>query len=131
MSTDEEELLVANREFYVAFSAFDIELMTRLWAGTEADVCVHPGWDRLEGWGAIRASWVRIFGNEAELEFVLSHEVVVLEPGDDHGHVELIENLRQPQGSPTELVGIAARNSFRRIDGAWRMTAHVTSPLPV
>ena len=37
--------------------------MDRLWAHEGWVRCVHPGWDILVGWEAIRASWQQIFAN--------------------------------------------------------------------
>jgi ketosteroid isomerase-like protein len=127
---DERALLAANQEFYVAFSGLDLEHMARVWAGGDDDLCVHPGWPALRGWDAIRASWEQIFQNTARMDFILTNEVATLKAGGVIAHVDLIENIPAGDDPPGKLVGIAARNSFVCLEGTWRMTAHVTSPIP-
>jgi ketosteroid isomerase-like protein len=128
--TDERELRGANQEFYLAFSALDIEHMARVWACADDDLCVHPGWSPLRGWDAIRESWERIFKNTERQDFILSNESPSFEAGGRVAHVDLIENIPAGGADPAELVGIAARNSFVRLEGSWRMTAHVTAQIP-
>ena len=60
MSSQEETLAQvrhANERFYRAFEALDIDLMDAVWLHTERAKCVHPGWELLSGWEAVRKSW--------------------------------------------------------------------------
>jgi ketosteroid isomerase-like protein len=57
------EVRHANERFYRAFESLEIERMAALWVQAERAKCVHPGWELLEGWEAIRQSWEGIFAH--------------------------------------------------------------------
>ena len=70
MSSQEETLAQvrhANERFYRAFEALDIDLMDAVWLHTERAKCVHPGWELLSGWEAVRKSWAAIFASRRNL----------------------------------------------------------------
>ena len=58
-----KEAAAANRGFYLAFEAFDLQAMERVWLPDDRVKCVHPGWELLSGFEAIMASWRAIFQN--------------------------------------------------------------------
>src|SRR5204863_3613287 len=51
-----DDVLAANRRFYEAFEASDIDAMSDVWVHDDGAVCTHPGWATLHGWAAIAAS---------------------------------------------------------------------------
>ena len=52
--TDETAVLEANRAFYAAFEARDIDAMSDVWEHSDRSACTHPGWPTLRGWGRCR-----------------------------------------------------------------------------
>jgi ketosteroid isomerase-like protein len=112
-------VLAANRAFYAAFEARDMDAMSDLWEHSDRVSCVHPGWNRLTGWGAISASWFALFQNGQHLEFILTNERV-----DIDGAVAWVscdENLL----SDTQVGGtVAALNVFTRDGADWRLIVH-------
>ena len=117
-SEDHEEVLAANRRYYDAFEARDLEAMSDLWERSDRALCTHPGWATLEGWGPVAASYFALFQNGAQLQFVLTRERATVV--GDAAWVSVDENLLGDQGGVT----VAAVNLFVRDDEAWRMICH-------
>ncbi|HZA00164.1 MAG TPA: nuclear transport factor 2 family protein [Acidimicrobiales bacterium] len=122
---DADAVRAANRAFYEAFEARDLDAMSEVWHHDEAVACTHPGWKTLHGWGAVAGSWFALFGGPQHLQFVLTDERVHL--AGDVAWVTVDENLIGEGVGPGGTV--AAVNVFRRIDGRWRMVLHHGSPL--
>jgi ketosteroid isomerase-like protein len=115
----EDDVLAANRVFYAAFEALDLDAMSDLWEHSDRAACVHPGWGRLSGWGAISASFFALFQNGQRLQFILTNERV--DVAGDTAWVSCDENILSEQVGGT----VAALNLFTRDDtGAWRMVVH-------
>jgi ketosteroid isomerase-like protein len=109
------ELLEVNGEFYRAFAARDLTAMAGLWAERHPVVCIHPGWDVLDGRERVLASWRAILesGNAPE---------VACERAEAHllaGDVALVTCHEILPGGR-----LAATNGFVREDGRWRMVHH-------
>lgn len=123
---DATAVLAANRSFYEAFEARDIDAMSDVWEHSDRVTCVHPGWVSLRGWGAVSASWVALFQGPQRLQFLLTHEHV--EVVGDVAWVCLDEDLLGERPGAT----VAAVNVFVRggpAPGRWRMVAHHGSPV--
>lgn len=116
-------MLAANRSFYEAFEAQDLDAMSELWVHGDEVSCVHPGWAALRGWGAVSASWVALFRSSERLQFILTAEHVAVV--GDAAWVTLDENILGASAGST----VAAINVFTRADGRWRMVAHHGSPV--
>ena len=116
----------ANRAFYAAFEAFDLEAMERLWSKDDRVKCVHPGWELLMGHAAVMASWRAIFQNTDAIRFELVDLSVEL-----LGEVAWVTNVEQirvgPQGEGQAAA--LATNLFELDAGEWRMVLHHASPL--
>lgn len=95
-----------------------MDAMSDVWEHSDRAACVHPGWERLTGWGAISASFFALFQNGQPLQFILTGERV-----DTQGEVAWVscdENILS-----TEVGGtVAALNLFARQGGTWRMVVH-------
>ena len=114
-----DDVLAANRVFYAAFEALDMDAMSDLWEHSDRATCVHPGWGRLNGWGAISASFFALFQNGQRLQFILTNERV--DVTGDTAWVSCDENILSEQVGGT----VAALNVFARDDeGIWRMVVH-------
>jgi len=115
-----EEVLAANRRFYEAFEARDMDLMSDLWERSERVSCTHPGWASLEGWGAVAASFFALFQSGPPIQFLITRERA--EVRGDVGWVSCDENLLGDQGGVT----VSSLNIFcrRGETGSWRMVCH-------
>jgi len=118
-------VLKANRRFYEAFEARDMDAMSDLWERSRSSTCTHPGWATLRGWGPIAASFFALFQGSHQMQFVLTEERAQVV--GDLAWVSLDENLLGDQSGAT----IAAVNIFSRAgrvgsgDGSeWRMVCH-------
>ena len=116
-------VLAANRAFYDAFEASDLDAMSDLWLHDDTVFCTHPGWRTLHGWGAIAASWVALFRNGQRLQFIVTAEHAVV--AGDAAWVTCDENILGGGGSGT----VAALNLFVLRDGQWHMAGHAGSPV--
>ena len=114
----EDEVHAANRAFYAAFEAADMDAMSDVWEHSDRAACVHPGWERLTGWGAISASFFALFQNGQPLQFILTGERVDVD--GDLAWVSCDENILSSEVGGT----VAALNLFARQDGAWRLVVH-------
>src|SRR4051794_8179570 len=114
----EDEVLAANRSFYAAFEALDIDAMSDLWEHSDRASCVHPGWGRLTGWGAISASFFALFQNGQNLQFILTNERVDVD--GDLAWVSCDENILSEEVGGT----VAALNLFARAGADWRLVVH-------
>jgi ketosteroid isomerase-like protein len=111
-------VLAANRSFYEAFEARDLDAMSEVWEHSDRVVCTHPGWTRLRGWSEVAASWFALFQGSGQLQFILTNEQADVQ--GDTAWVTLDENLLGDQVGGT----VAALNLFVRDGESWRMIAH-------
>jgi len=117
------EVLAANRAFYEAFEARDMDAMSEIWEHSERVVCTHPGWQTLRGWAAVSGSWFALFNNSTPIQFILTNEAVAVE--GDVAWVSVDENLISESLSGT----VAALNLFVFDGERWRVVAHHGAPL--
>lgn len=117
-SVDEAAVRAANRAFYDAFEARDLDAMSDVWEHTDRVTCTHPGWRTLRGWGAVSGSWFALFGGPSPLQFILTDEVVSV--AGDAAWVTVDENLISADGGGT----VAAVNLFVRAGERWWLVTH-------
>lgn len=117
-SVDEAAVRAANRAFYDAFEARDLDAMSDVWEHADRVSCTHPGWRTLHGWGAVSGSWFALFGGPSLLQFILTNEQVSV--AGDTAWVTVDENLISLDGGGT----VAAMNLFVRAGDRWRCVAH-------
>ncbi|MDQ6614506.1 MAG: nuclear transport factor 2 family protein [Actinomycetota bacterium] len=119
MIDQSDAVRTANRRFYEAFEARNMDAMSDLWERSERSTCTHPGWVTLRGWGPIAASFFALFQGSRQMQFVLTEERAHVV--GDLGWVSVDENLLGDQGGAT----IAAVNIFVRDPAnGWRMVCH-------
>ena len=124
MTTDLDSVAAANKAFYAAFEARDLDAMSVVWEHSDRIVCTHPGWASLRGWGQVAASFFALFQNSQHLQFILTKETT--EVAGNVAWVAVDENILQSTNATT----VAALNLFVRDDaGEWRMVAHHASPV--
>jgi ketosteroid isomerase-like protein len=118
----EDDVSAANRAFYEAFEARDLDAMSDLWEHSDRAVCTHPGWASLRGWGSISASFFALFSSGEQLQFILTEEHVAVV--GDTAWVTVDENILGGRVGGT----VAALNLFARDGGdRWRMVVHHAS----
>jgi ketosteroid isomerase-like protein len=117
--TEKEAIIAANGAFYAAFAAGNIEVVVRLWADDDDISCVHPGWPAIIGHATVIRSWRDILESPARPRIVCVEPYAIVD--GDSGRVLCIEIVNG--------AALAACNSFRRIDGAWRLVHHQSSPI--
>jgi ketosteroid isomerase-like protein len=124
MAGDDLAVQAANRAFYDAFEARDMDAMSDVWEHSDRVVCTHPGWRTLHGWGEVSASWYALFRGPSALQFILTEERVEL--AGDMAWVTVDENLIGEQlGGTVAAVNVFVRNG----DDGWRMVLHHGSPV--
>ena len=140
LENPEQAVREANRRFYQAFAALDLEQMDEVWLHEDWVECVHPGWDLLLGWEEVRESWARIFSNTQRMKVNISsvwvrvegevawlacteHVTTTFEHGFDQALVQATNIFVQRNAAP----GAPGRASSPQ----WHMVAHHASPLPV
>ena len=124
MTTDREAVAAANKAFYAAFEARDLDAMSRVWEHSDRILCTHPGWASLQGWGQVAASFFALFQNAQHLQFILTREAA--EVSGDVAWVSVDENILEGPNATT----VSALNLFARDDdGDWLMVAHHASPV--
>ena len=131
MSDAREALRESNDAFYRAVEELSVPDMERLWLHESWVRCIHPGWDLLTGWEAIRQSWEQIFSGTTWIRVTpTSVDVQVL---GDVGMVGCAENITATSDGDVG-VGVAvaqATNLFLRTADGWRLFHHHSSPAPV
>lgn len=114
------EVADANRRYYEAFEASDLDAMSGLWERSDRVVCTHPGWSTLRGWGQVASSYFALFQQGVRMQFVLTQERAVV--SGSSAWVSLDENLLGEDAGVT----VATLNLFEHddLEGRWRMVAH-------
>ncbi len=122
MERAEVDVEVANRRYYEAFEAADLDAMSGLWEHSDRVVCTHPGWSALRGWSQVQASFFTLFQQPPATQFLLTREQATA--AGDFAWVSLDENLLGEQGGVT----VATLNVFVRDPaGGWSMVCHHAS----
>ena len=124
-----DELLAANDAFYSALSGLDLASMESAWHHDDWVRCVHPGWDVLVGWRAVRASFERIFRDTGWIRVIPT--AVTGRALGDLGIVACTENITSSDNGEVGVGVAQATNVFRRTEDGWRMIVHHSSPAPV
>lgn len=127
MSTELDQLLSANRDFYTAFESMSFADMAAVWAQRPDDCCIHPGWEVLHGWREIRESWRAIFSGTSFVRIDLTG--VSAEIHGSVGRVVCVENLLSVVESQAIHSQVACTNLFLLTEAGWRLTLHHGSPI--
>ena len=122
---DAATLRDANAAFYDAFENQALDAMDRIWGHGSHVACIHPGWPRLSGWSAVRASWETIFRNSGEMRFTLTD--LRIEARGDVGWVSCTENILTVDEGQIGVTAILATNLFERAGQGWRLALHHAS----
>jgi ketosteroid isomerase-like protein len=114
----------ANERFYRAFESLHIDQMSAMWVHAARARCVHPGWDVLEGWEAIRQSWEVIFANTNYMRFVITDVSVQID--GQIAWVTCVENLSDTPDT-LQITRLLATNIYEQTDEGWHIVHHHAS----
>jgi ketosteroid isomerase-like protein len=117
----------ANASFYEAFQKLSLEGMEKIWKHDEDTICVHPGWELVIGWVAIRDSWLQIFQNTEDI--VIHANPLRIRKYGNLAIIILIEHLRAIINGQKQNFGVIATNVYENSDGQWLLTHHHGSPI--
>ena len=121
------EVLAANAAFYRAFEKKDIEAMSVVWSQGTGSLCIHPGWNVLQGWKQVRTSWEQIFKNTAYIE--INTDIITTEVRDNIACIVLVENVLQVIEGRRIQAQSMATNVFELLGGKWYLIHHHGSPI--
>ena len=121
-----ESSIAAEMAFYAAFSNGNLEQMMRVWADSATIFCIHPLGGVLLGHDKVRASWAEIFSAPVPRKLEIER-LQVIQLGDVAIHV-VLETVVLPANYP-RVMPIAAANTFRLLNGVWKMVIHHASPI--
>jgi ketosteroid isomerase-like protein len=124
-----QDLREANERFYRALEGLDLAGMDEVWHHGADVRCIHPGWDALLGWDAVRASFDQIFTSTRWIRVIPTD--VRLQVIGDVGLVACSENITATQDDDVGVAVAQATNVFRQTAQGWRMILHHASPAPV
>jgi ketosteroid isomerase-like protein len=102
-----------------------MDLMSDVWDHHDEVACTHPGWQRLDGWGAVAASFLAIFQGPQPIQFILTNASVQVDGAI--GWVTVDENILGEDAGATA----SGLNIFRRTADGWRMVVHHSSQVLV
>ena len=123
-----EQVLAANRAFYDAFEALDMERMAACWSSAEDVACLHPGGPWQRGWDEVREGWEAILANTGYIEFEIAGAAVARV--DPVAWVTCTERITTAGAGGTPAVAeIAATNLFVLDASGWRIALHHASPV--
>ncbi|OOC09411.1 MULTISPECIES: nuclear transport factor 2 family protein [Thioalkalivibrio] len=111
--------------YYRAFREADIERMMDLWADRPDIVCIHPGSPRAHrGTAEVMESWLLVFSRE--LNIGIEPRIVGRFETDDSLGMVIEEAITRPGDvAPTGTILIS--QTWRRVDGGWRLAFHHAS----
>lgn len=122
----EDEVRRANRDFYRAMEARDLEAMRGLWATDLQVLCVPTGRDPAVGWPAVREYWRGLFDRLKYLEIeAVDVSVTVI---DRTALVVCVERAFFSTGGETQRTSIHATNLYYLAGDRWRLVHHHGSP---
>lgn len=117
----------AERAFYDAFEAADLEAMMAAWSLDHDIVCIHPHGPRLVGPVEVREGWRQILGHSPRMTFSISELNTI--QGDDLAVRLVTENILMDDEARTEFI-VLATNVYRRSAEGWHLILHHASPSP-
>ena len=120
-------MLAANRRFYDAFEALDMDAMESLWDNGSRAACLHPGGPWLVGWEDVRDGWAAIMENTGYIEFEIAEERV--EMSDPVAWVTAVERITSAGSGVQSVAEVAATNVFVLDSTGWRLVLHHASPI--
>jgi hypothetical protein len=109
----EQTIEDSNSRFYKAFESLSIEKMEQVWKHRDDTICIHPGWEMVTSWTAIRESWLRIFENTKIIKFFISN--IKIKALQNIAIVVCLENIDSVIEDESRIrMGVIATNIFEK-----------------
>lgn len=108
VSDDRRAVLEANRAFYEAFNARDIEAMADLWQRSDGVTCIHPHRNVTTGHAEVQRTWRAILTNPDQPKIVFAAEEARVV-----GNIGIVAGREVVAGVP-----IVATNIYQRSQSA-------------
>ena len=124
----EELAIAANKKFYKAFNARDLDAMKSVWSSQGNLICVHPGWSPLNGFEPIMESWQGIFKNSGNMDIQVSD--ITVTASEDLAWVSCVEQIYTIASNGVLASKVFSTNLFQINEGSWKMIMHHASPMP-
>ena len=128
MTHEEGKVLETNKNFYAALQNLSLKEMDAVWLPEDWVRCVHPGWDLLEGWEAVRESWQHIFQNTNFMRSAVAVQSIRVE--NTVAWVCCTEKIYSAAEGRFDSAHVQSTNIFERRNGKWYVVHHHASPLP-
>jgi ketosteroid isomerase-like protein len=128
VAADEAAVLAVNSDFYRALESLDPVRMEAVWWHEEWVRCLHPGWDLMVGWAAVRESWTSIFHSTTQLKVTKSRPLVQVV--GDVAWISCLEEMTATVETDFATIRVEATNLFVRRNGEWRLAHRHTTPMP-
>lgn len=126
LTRDLEAVEAQNLELYAAFSAKDLERMSKVWSKSPYARCVHPGWELVVGWPDIGQSWAEIYQTIEAIEFTLEDVHVEVSGATAWVNLVSIVDVTTDDGDAFQA-SVATTNIFEKVDGEWLLVLHHSS----
>lgn len=126
-----DEVAVANRAYYAALSARNIEAMAEIWDRSTDAVNIAPPTQPVAhvGWPAIRRNYQQFWSTLTRLAVTMDEPAVTVR--GDTAWVYGIETTQRVTRDGTVQRGRNYGTSiFVRSEGRWRMVFHQAAPIP-
>lgn len=128
---DRRAVLEANRAFYEAFNARDIEAMADLWLRTDDVTCIHPHRNVTTGHADIQRTWRAILTNPDQPKIVFAAEEARVV-----GDIGIVAGREVVAGVPIVATNIYQRSQQADLtdnadtpDNTWFLIHHHGSPV--
>ncbi len=119
--SNKADVLQANATFYSALRRGDYAAMDALWSRQQKVSVYHPNWCGIEGRDEVMASWFQVMVVAEPPDIDVTDECVIL--NGRRAVVLCTENVDNAQ--------IIASNLYALEGGAWKITHHQATHLPV
>lgn len=126
-----DDVVSANAAFDAALSRRDLAAVEAMWMQDDRVTAAHPrDRDAVQGWTAVRKSWVDTFARFSEMSVTMPKPTVRLM--GDVAMVVGLENVRGRRATDGSAVAFDAMttNVFQRQGGRWLMVHHHATMMP-
>ena len=125
------DVLAANRTFYEAFNARDVEAMADLWQRSDDVTCIHPHRNVIRGHAEVQRTWRAILTNPDQPRIVFAAEEARVV-----GDIGIVAGREVVAGVPIVATNIYQRSRSADLtdnvdtpDNTWLLIHHHGSPV--
>jgi ketosteroid isomerase-like protein len=117
----------ANTFFYQAFQQLSINQMDIILSHGDDSISIHPGWELVIGWMAIKESWIQIF-NKIEMIDMKTNTLSLRKCGNLAIFI-CLENIRISENGRINRSCVLSTNVFEQSKGRWLLSHHQASSI--